>query len=256
MPFIYQGQKIITVSESSRKQILKLGFSNPEDISVINPGVELSNFILLPKTEYPSLFYLGRLKPYKNIDVIIKAFKEVLQIFPKAKLAMAGSGESLDELQALTKTLDIEKSVTFFGKVSDKRKAELLARSWVMLQPSMIEGWGITVIEANASGTPVIASKVNGLIDSVKDKQTGVLVTPKNIREWTVEINQLLSNTKLRNNLSAEAYEWSKNFSWDQSALLLDELIHSILIDIPNKPGTGLEPVITSPLALGRSKPE
>lgn len=225
MPFVYRQQKVITVSESSRKEIMKMGLATSENITVINPGAQLGDFGLRAKTKYPSLLYLGRLKPYKNLDIVLQAFKQVLRKLPNAKLNIGGTGESIYKLKELSAILDIDKSVNFLGHVSEQKKTELLAESWVMVQPSMIEGWGITVIEANASGTPVIASKVNGLMDSVKDKVTGILITPRDTTKWATEITRLLTDTPLRKELSSEAYKWSRNFSWTRSTFLIDRLL-------------------------------
>lgn len=234
MPFIYKNQKIITVSESSRKQIVSMGLSTYENISVINPGIDLLNYSVGAKTEHPSLLYLGRLKPYKNLDIIVYAFKKVLQKYPNAVLTFAGFGESMKNLQKLAKELGIDKQLRFLGYISDSDKIKLLSSSWIMLQPSLIEGWGITVIEANASGTPVIASRVNGLIDSVKDKKTGLLVDPYNVKNWSQQIIRLLSDNVLRNNLSIEANNWSKNFSWDNSSYMFQKIIFET-VDIPTQ---------------------
>jgi len=218
MPWVYKNAKIITVSESSKKQILRLKLGTEESIEVISPGVKLEEFAIKQKTSQPSVVYLGRLKPYKNIDIAIKAFKHVLTDYPKAIFKIAGTGESLEELEKLVEKLEIKQSVKFLGQITEVEKRSLLAKSWLMIQPSMIEGWGITVIEANASGTPVIASDVNGLRDSVIDQKTGVLVKPKHIESFASEMLRLIKNNQLRQKLSNQAYIWSKNFSWNKSA--------------------------------------
>ncbi len=87
-----------------------------------------------------------------------------------------------------------------------------------MIQPSMIEGWGITVIEANASGTPVIASNVNGLRDSVVDGKTGLLVKPKDVRMFAKAMINLIEDEEFRSELSGQSYKWAQNFSWENSA--------------------------------------
>src|SRR6185437_7387512 len=100
---------------------------------------------------------------------------------------------------------------------------------WVSIQPSMIEGWGITVIESNASGTPVIASDVNGLRDSIVHNKTGMLVKPKDITEFKNAIMQCFNDKKFLRMLSEEAYVWSNNFSWDISADIFMKKIIGVL---------------------------
>jgi glycosyltransferase involved in cell wall biosynthesis len=81
-----------------------------------------------------------------------------------------------------------------------------------------MEGWGITTIEANACGTPVVASRVSGLKDSVKNPHTGYLVDYGDVDGFANKITELLTNKSTRNSMSKEAYEWAKEFDWDISA--------------------------------------
>jgi len=112
----------------------------------------------------------------------------------------------------------MEKYITFTGIISEQNKKSLLARSWAALQPSSIEGWGITVIEANACGTPVIASDVNGLKDSIIHNKTGFLVPVKSIDAFVQAMEDCIENASVRKNLSKNAYQWAHRFSWEKSA--------------------------------------
>ena len=218
MPMAYRGTKIITVSESSKSEIMKLNITPEGNIHVVSPGIDNKYFVKLPKTVNPTFLYLGRLKPYKNIDIAIQAFSQVLGQYKDARLTIAGEGESLESLQKLVSALHIGYAVTFMGKVPEEEKVRLLARSWAALQPSSFEGWGITVIEANATGTPVIASNVNGLKDSVVNGKTGILVPPKRVSAFTQTMEELITRQKYRETLSKQALTWSRNFCWEDSA--------------------------------------
>lgn len=230
MPFVYRNQHIITVSDSSKKDILGLGFSSPGRISIINPGIDLGKFAMpLPKTGYPSFVYLGRIRPYKNIDIAIKAFARVAQDYPKAKLYIAGAGENLPSLIKLASSLGLRRQVHFLGKVSEITKVRLLTRSWAMLQPSSFEGWGITVIEANACGTPVIASDVIGLRDSVLDSRTGILVPQKNVLALSAAMASIIQIPDYRHRLSSSAISWAKTFDWEINSRNFYDIIQSLL---------------------------
>jgi glycosyltransferase involved in cell wall biosynthesis len=229
MPYIYRRQTIITVSNSSKKEILRLKLGNEETIEVINPGINLTQFLKLKKTTYPSYLYLGRLQDYKNIDIAIKAFAQVAKKHPEAILTIAGFGEAQKKLKILVSELRLEDQVHFAGKVSEEEKNRLMATSWVFVQPSMLEGWGITVIEANASSTPVIASNVNGLKDSVSDLYSGFLVYPKDVSGFAEAMLDLAENTRLRNKLSKQALLWSRKFDWEISAKQFQEIIQNNL---------------------------
>ncbi len=232
MPYVYREKQIITVSESSKKEIIKLGFVDSSDIKIVNPGIELSKFGKAKKTKNPSIVYIGRLKPYKNVEIAIKAFRKVVASYPHAVFHIAGEGESRESLVALSTQLGLSKSIIFHGKVSERKKAELLATSWVAVQPSMIEGWGITVIEANASGTPVIASNVNGLRDSIIDKKTGLLVRVKDVNEFAHAMLRTLDSKSFRAKITKSAYAWSKNFDWNKSANSFFMVIQNAVVSV------------------------
>jgi glycosyltransferase involved in cell wall biosynthesis len=131
--------------------------------------------------------------------------------------------------------LGIEKSVRFLGKVTELEKKELLTKCWLMVQPSMIEGWGITVIEANACGTPVIASNVEGLRDSISHNQTGILVRPKNTTALAEAMEKVIRDKSLRTNLSKSSISWSKRFSWSKAADQFETEFFQTLTDGKNE---------------------
>ena len=133
------------------------------------------------------------------------------------------------KLKKLTQQLKLENKIEFLGLVSDKEKAKLLSQSWGVLQPSMIEGWGITVIEANASGTPVIASNVAGLRDSVADRITGVLVEVNNVEAFSSAMTDFITDKSYRELLSKRAYVWAQDFSWEKSANQFFQILSSNL---------------------------
>jgi glycosyltransferase involved in cell wall biosynthesis len=183
------------------------------------------------KTKHPQVLYLGRIKPYKSIDIVIKAMKSLVEKNKDIKLVIAGSGENEGELKKLAKQLEIEKNVDFRGRVTEAEKAKLLAESWVFVQPSQMEGWGISVIEANACGTPVVASNVPGLRDSVQNPHTGYLVQQGNIDLFAARIDLILSNKNIRTDLSTNSVEWAKNFTWKKSADNFLDVIRKVIND-------------------------
>lgn len=228
MPYFYRNEKVMTVSESTKKDVLKLGIFNEENICIVNPGIDIKPVDKsIKKTNYPSILYLGRLKPYKNVDIAIKSFKIVLEKIPNAILNIAGEGDCEQSLKDLVKNLDIEKSVVFHGRVDEETtKPILFKQSWVMIQPSSFEGWGITVIEANQMGTPVVASDIPGLRDSVLNSETGILVKPKSIKEFSKALIKLLKNNKLRQKMSEAGIERAKKFNWSENTDTFLSAIH------------------------------
>jgi glycosyltransferase involved in cell wall biosynthesis len=224
-PNLYRNESIVTISESSKKDLVDLNWFKPNNIEIVNPAIESDSLKKGPKTNKPSFVYLGRLKPYKNIDIAIKAFAQVNKKFPSSTLTIAGFGESLSDLKQLTSKLGVENKVSFPGKVSEGQKAKLFSQSWAAIQPSSVEGWGITVIEANACGTPVVASNVKGLSDSVVNGKTGILFPVGNFETLSTALETLIVDKKLRQGLSKNAYSWSKNFSWTLSSNMFEQIL-------------------------------
>lgn len=219
MPLVYKNTQMVTVSESSKKDMERIGFGKKLSINIVNPGVDLSKCHKLPKYKVPTLLYVGRLKAYKSIDTAIKAVSIIRENIPNIKFYIAGYGDEREKLEKLVEKLDLNNNVKFLGKVSDKKRNELMARSWVFVYPSTFEGWGISAIEASACGTPVVASNVAGLRDSVSDGYSGYLAKVKDADDFAEKIKSLISNKKQRNLMIKNAVMWANNFDWNNSSI-------------------------------------
>ena len=138
-------------------------------------------------------------------------------------------GESyVSKLLSMCKELGLDNKVKFWGFVDQAKKFELLARSHILINPSAREGWGLVNIEANAMGTPIVAYDVPGLVDSIKDGQSGLLVKknlPEELAKTTIEI---LGDKEKYKHLQIRALAWSKNFSWEDSRKLSLSLLESV----------------------------
>ncbi|MEA1925806.1 MAG: glycosyltransferase [Patescibacteria group bacterium] len=218
MPWVYRDTHFITVSKSSQIEIEKIGLGKA-GTHIVNPGVHLNSFVLGQKNESPMVLYLGRLKAYKSVDVLLRAFRHVIEDQPESKLIIAGSGDAEDYLKDLAVSLELtDQQVIFKGNVSEKEKIALLQKAWVLVNPSLMEGWGIVVIEANACGTPVIASDVPGLRDSVKQARSGRLVPYGDIDAFAKEISSMLQDQELREKMQEGARDWADKFGWEKSS--------------------------------------
>lgn len=225
MPLVYRKIPVITVSPSSKHEIMNWKISKKEPVIIYN-GVDLKRYKPAKKSEIPMVLYLGRLQQYKSLHVLIEAAKKILEHVPKAEFVIAGDGEDKHNLQALVKSLKLEAKITFLGKVTEEEKINLYQRAWVFVNPSFMEGWGITTIEANACGTPVVASRVSGLKDSVKNPHTGYLVDYGDVDAFADKIAKLLTNKTVRSSMSEEAENWAKKFDWNISANKSLEIIN------------------------------
>ncbi len=228
LPAIYKNTDMITVSKSSKSAMSDIGF-DIKRIRIANPGVKIKINKKINKSTKPTLIYLGRLKQYKHIDNIIIALAKIKKYHPETKLIIAGTGDNEEYLRELTRDLKLEKSVDFMGKVSEEDKPSLLGKAWIAIQPSEVEGWGITNIEANMCGTPVIASDVDGLKDSVIDGKTGILVPVNNINSLAKAVIDLIEDDVYRTYLTNNAIKWSKRFKWHKSGKIFIDLINQKL---------------------------
>lgn len=225
MPYAYRNRQYITVSQSSKDGMVEeLGIS-PEQISVVHNGIDTETFIPGAKSPVPIIIYLGRLKAYKSVDILIKAFADVLKQTPDAQLVIGGTGDAEPSLKKLANELDISENVAFLGFVSEEDKVRLMQEAWVFCSPSFTEGWGITVIEASACGTPVVASDVPGLNESVKPGVSGYLVPYGNVGAFTDKLLYIIRDKDIRNALNSGARGWAGDFSWDFSAIKFLEVI-------------------------------
>ena len=181
------------------------------------------------KCATPSIGYLGRLKKYKSVEHVLHALLLVKERLPEIRLLIIGDGDYRRELERRAEVLGLRDRVEFTGYVSHEVKVRLLNRVWLIVNPSPKEGWGLTVIEANACAVPVIAADSPGLRDSVVDGKTGVLYPYGDINGLGNEIIQLLENEQKRNQLALQARKWAEKFSWDESARKAMEIIGRIV---------------------------
>jgi glycosyltransferase involved in cell wall biosynthesis len=136
-----------------------------------------------------------------------------------------GRGSARAELEELTKELGIGERTRFTGFVSDEERDALLAQCRVCVCASPKEGWGLTVIESNSAGTPVVATDAPGLRDSIRNGRTGFLVESGNVEAFAERIGELLGDDELAVRMSRQALEWSKGFDWDRSASEMAEAL-------------------------------
>jgi glycosyltransferase involved in cell wall biosynthesis len=229
MPFVYRNCQMVAVSPSTKKDMEKLGFGKNKPIQIIYPGVDLKAMKPGQKSAKPTTLYLGRLMPYKSIDTLIKAVKIIAKKISNVKLKIAGFGESREHLEHLARKMGIENKVVFLGKVSESEKIKLMGSAWVFAYPSTMEGWGISIIEANACGTPVVASNVPGLRDSVRNPSSGHLVPKQDSEAFAQKIEEFLTNSKLRHRFEKGALKWAQRFDWSNGARDYIDLIEKML---------------------------
>lgn len=218
LPLVYRTTRMTVVSDSTRDELVHKGIS-PSRITVIHNGIDHNRYEpdLRRRVPEPNVVYLGRLKRYKSIDLVLQAMKLVLAQVPEAKLTVVGDGDDRPRLEKTAVDLGIAGAVHFTGRVTEKEKIRWLQKARIVVNPSRKEGWGVTVIESNACGAPVIASDVPGLRDAVQDGKTGLLVRYGDVRDLAAGVVLMLRNPRVREEFSRRAIAWARSFSWDRA---------------------------------------
>jgi glycosyltransferase involved in cell wall biosynthesis len=189
-----------------------------KNITIVPHGV------ILPKTlptggqkaKIKTITYLGALAKDKGVEDAIKCFS-LLDRNYRFWIIGRGAPAYRKQLKLLFQKMGIADQVRFWGYVSQRRKFELLAKSHLLVNPSIHEGWGLVNIEANSVGTPVVAYRSAGLVDSVNNGISGIIVAKNTPDELAKNIKKILGETKLYEKLQKGAIAWSKNFSWEKS---------------------------------------
>ena len=231
IPYVYRNAMFEVISESTAEDIKKRGIKN-QFIRVVYCGMDHETYNVdnaLSKFDRKTILYVGRIKRYKSVDVIIRSLPGIVMKIPNARLVIVGSGDNLPGLKSLAEKLGVSDSVIFTGFISMEEKVDWMRRSHVVVNPSPKEGWGLTNIEANACGTSAVASDADGLRDSVNDGETGLLFPYGNHKILAEQVVRILSDDELRERLTKNAVAWARNFTWDECALKTMEIVEDIL---------------------------
>jgi glycosyltransferase involved in cell wall biosynthesis len=229
VPRVYARGRLVVISESTRSDLIQRGVP-PERIEVHHPGIRR------PAFEPPGLSerghrvaYVGRLEPYKKVDVLLRAAARLVKRFPDLHLDIIGRGSDRARLEGVAAEVGVAGHTRFAGFVSDEERDRLLASARVCVCPSTKEGWGLTVIESNALGTPNVTTDAPGLRDSVRDAQTGFLVPGGDVEAFAARIGALLADDALAARMSAAALAWSRGFDWDRAAARMETSLEALL---------------------------
>jgi len=209
---------IITVSQETKYQIEKQLGVESSRIHVVYHGVDHETF--RPdgeKFSRPTLLSLGRIKKYKNLDHLLRAYGQAKTKVPDLRLVICGGGDYKDHIVDLAKCLNLD-DVLFVSRVRDEERVRLLQKAWALCTPSLVEGWGLVITEAAACGTPTLAYDGGGSSEAIVDGETGYLVKNGDIQALSEKIVALNQDDQLRRSMSNAAFEYSNRFDWDTTA--------------------------------------
>lgn len=218
---LINDRQVLTESKSTKKDLQKFGFKE-ENIEVFNIGLGLKRVEDLDriiKYDDPTILYFGSLRSMKRPDQVLKSFLIAKKKIKKLKLVIAGGIEDKYG-KKLLKTIvqsPLKDRISYLGKVSEEKKIELMQKSHLICVTSIKEGWGLIVTEANSQGTPAIVYNVDGLRDSVKHGQTGIICRRNNPETLAKEIVSILRDKQRYNKLRKNALLDSKKYNFENS---------------------------------------
>lgn len=213
-PPLYRGTPIVTLSESSKAELASGLGHRPESLHVVPPGVHRRYRPGGRRDLDPLVLSVGRLTPSKRVDVLLRALAAAREVRPELRLEVVGEGPEEMRLRALIDELELTDAVVLRGRVSDDDLVDAYQRARVVASASVSEGWGMTLTEAAACGTPTVATDVVGHRDAVDHGRSGLLAA-----DDTALSGLLLEATGPRwDGLSAGALAHAGRFDWDRTA--------------------------------------
>jgi len=223
---VYGRRPVAVVSPSTREAVrATLGLRGPIFV-VPNGAPPPTRLDSRRRSPSPLIGCVGRLAAHKRMDLLVRAAVKLREGVPGLAIDIAGDGPDRLRLEKLSEDLGVDDVVRFLGHVTPEGKERLLESAWLTVNPSMGEGWGLGVLEANAHGVPAVAFRVPGLRDSVRDGMTGWLVDPgDDLGAGVARALATLSEPAEAHAWAVRCRAWAARFDWEESARRLAGII-------------------------------
>jgi glycosyltransferase involved in cell wall biosynthesis len=216
-PPLYRATSIVTLSESSKDELVQDMRFDADRVKVVHPGVDTRFSPSGAEADRPLVVAVGRLVPVKRFHLLIDALTAAKPQLPDLEAVIVGEGYQRETLETLLRERGAEDWISLPGRVDDDDLIDLYRRAWVVASTSAREGWGMTLTEAAACGTPAVATDIAGHRDAVIDGESGVLVG--RIADFPGALERVLTDTALRERLAAGAIARAARCTWDATAL-------------------------------------
>jgi glycosyltransferase involved in cell wall biosynthesis len=217
-PPLYRSTSIVTLSESSKTEMVeRLGFSTGQ-VRVVPPGIDPRFTPGGAKDREPLIVAVGRLVPVKRFDLLVDALVRLRAIHPTMRAVIVGEGYERTALEEQIAAADAEEWLELAGRVDDDGLVDLYRRAWLVASTSLREGWGMTLTEAAACGTPAVATRIAGHSDAVDDGVSGLLVD--SMDELVEAAGRVIDDAMLRRRLSLGAGRQAERYTWGATAAL------------------------------------
>jgi glycosyltransferase involved in cell wall biosynthesis len=232
-PPLYRGTRIVTLSESSRREIISMLKMRPSQLRVVSPGVDPRFTPGGTRATHPLVVAVGRLVPVKRFDLLIDALAVVHDALPDMRAVIVGEGYERDRLEARRAARGAQNWLELPGHIADDEIVELYRRAWVLASTSQREGWGMTVTEAAACATPAVVSHIAGHVDAVEDGVSGLTVemsgagrSAEHAASFAAALRAVLTDEVLAARLGQGARERARALTWEATAAgTLDVLV-------------------------------
>jgi len=233
---IKNADAVIALTDDMKEKMVKI---YNKHVYVIPNGIDFSKFNNLSREDakkrlkikkYETIItFVGTLRDIKGVEYLVKAIKIIICKNKNIMLMLIGDGNEKEKLKTLIEKLNLEKHISFVGKVKNEEIPLYMAISDVFVLPSLSEGFPNVVLEAMASGLPIIASSVGGVPGIITDGENGFLVEPRNPEQIAKNVFLLLKDSLLRNKISQNNKEKAKDYSWENVVLQLEEVYRNCI---------------------------
>ncbi len=215
-PKFYRRTPMVTLSNSSKHELIDdLGFK-PSMVHVVPPGIDPRFAPGGSKSEKPLIVAVGRLVPVKRFELLVEVLVALHARHPEMEAVIVGEGYRREQLETQIHEAGAERYIHLPGRVSDEEVIDLYRRAWLLASASAREGWGMTVTEAAACGTPAVATRIAGHSDAVAEGESGLLADNRD--ELVAAMDRVLTDGDLRARLSAGARRHASHFTWAATA--------------------------------------
>jgi len=221
-PPFYRRTTMLTPSDATRDELLKLGF-RPDNVTAVPNGVEPFFQPGGDRSPTPLVAAVGRFAPVKRFERLIEAALVAKGRVPALEVTIAGEGPELERLQRIVAGARAENWITFPGRLTNDELLALYQRAWIVASASLAEGWGLTLTEAAACGTPAVATDISGHRCSVVDGVTGVLAPVESLGEAIADV---LGDDASREQMGKAALARAQTLTWESSAVGVIKALH------------------------------
>lgn len=215
-PPVYRRTPIVTLSHSSKHELIHDLRFKQHMVHVVPPGVDPRFSPGGVKSPTPLVVAVGRLVPVKRFELLVEALVDVRRRHPTLEAVIVGEGYRREELEVQVHEAAAESWIHLPGHLTDEEVVDLYRRAWVLASASAREGWGMTLTEAAACGTPAVVTRIAGHLDAVAPGHSGLLADNRD--EMVGALDQVLGDTDLRARLTAGALEHVQKFTWGATA--------------------------------------